>query len=137
MGVSGKCLAGVGFLTGSHRNAIRSRDRLLPVRADVFRNRTPCGRAEARPYEKNLADVFRLRSPCGRVEARPYGKNLPVRSGKCSGATPLPDAPTRQALADQLLQHQPDEVRVAKDIPAPEAFWLEPESTQPLETIVG
>ncbi len=42
-----------GFFDGWRSNAIR-RDRLLPVRADVFRIRTPCGRAEAGPYEKNL-----------------------------------------------------------------------------------
>ncbi len=42
------------FLAGSHRNAIR-RDRLLPVHADVCRIRTTSGRAEARPYGKNLS----------------------------------------------------------------------------------
>ncbi len=39
------------FFDGWRSNAIR-RDRLLPVRGGVFRIRTPCGRAEARPYGK-------------------------------------------------------------------------------------
>ncbi len=41
------------FFDGWRSKAIR-RDRRLPVRGDVFLIRTPCGRAEARPYGKNL-----------------------------------------------------------------------------------
>ncbi len=44
---------GVDFLAGSRCDAIR-RDRLLPVRGNVFRIRTACGRAEARPDGKTL-----------------------------------------------------------------------------------
>ncbi len=46
-------LTGVGFLDGCRCDGIR-RDRLLPVRANVFGIRMPCGRTEARPYGKNL-----------------------------------------------------------------------------------
>ncbi len=37
-------------------NAIR-RDRLLPVRGNVFRIKTPCGRAEARPYDPDCEQL--------------------------------------------------------------------------------
>ncbi len=65
-------LAGVGFLAGSHRNAIR-RDRLLPVRTDVCRIRTPCGRAEALRKKPT-----RERPPCPSL---PLGYALPTHRG--------------------------------------------------------
>ncbi len=92
-------ITGVGFFDGWCCDAIRT-DRQKPVRADVFRIRTPCGRAEARPYGKNLPMRTGASGPrkkvfsvwCGGKAATPNRKHynpgraqappVPVEGGK-------------------------------------------------------
>ncbi len=97
------------FFDGWRSNAIH-RDRRLPVRADVFRIRTPCGRAEARPLRTrrsaSLADAQKRVPTCGRAEARPYGKPPPL-------SPPPTPAPARgRGVGGRLVN--PDVIRANK-----------------------
>ncbi len=83
------------FFDGWRSNAIR-RDRRLPVRGDVCRIRTPCGRAEARPY----------------------GKNLPVRGG--GGGVSSSDDPVwfkNRPVSNSLLEESENLLQIAVAIP--------------------
>ncbi len=81
------------FFDGWRSDAIR-RDRLLPVRGDVFRIRTPCGRAEARPYGKNLPVRVSPLSPKGLCMTQMWGivggLRPPQKSCRCGVAAKPP-----------------------------------------------